>query len=140
MISASDIISVVTFGLFRVGSAGAAVTVTTDFDDSLIAANEEFLATFGETITYYPKVGASREIVAIVDREQIDNLDGAPYGHSPRLVISMSNNSDNGISSTEVNTGGDKVELAVRLGETAQQRRITEILNQDAAMLELKVR
>lgn len=111
-----------------------------EFDDLLVDTTDEFLETFGEDIKYLPAGGGQREIVAIVDRGQPAPLDGAPHGHSPLLTISVANDSTTGISSSEIDTGGDKVELAVRIGETVQQRRITKVLSQDAGMMKLEIR
>jgi len=83
----------------------------------------------------------TRAITAIVERNNyIAKLSGAPYGTSPVLEVTVVNDSDDGISSDEIDTGRDIIELAVRLGETAQRRRITKILWMDEGMLGLEVR
>lgn len=81
----------------------------------------------------------SRQILALVNRQPIAKLEGAPHGHSPRLVIEVANSSVSGISSGEINVGRDKVELVVALNETPQELRITEILSHDAGMMRLEV-
>lgn len=111
-----------------------------EFDQELIDTAPDFLSTFGETVTYYPKAGGSREITVVVTREQPADLDGAPHGQAPRLTIAVANDATTGISSSEVDTGGDEVKLARRIGETAINRRITKLLSQDAGMIELELR
>jgi len=111
-----------------------------DFDNELVAGVDEFLDMFGETITYYPNGSESRQILAIVDRNPPEKLDNAPYGVAPLLVITVANNSITGIKSDQVDTGLDKVELAVRIGQAVQQRMFTDIISQDAGMLKLEVR
>ena len=114
--------------------------MTNEFDQALIDSKDDFLTTFGETVVYWPRTGGSREITAIVGRDRPDDLDGVPHGQAPRLTINVANDETDGISSSEVDKGGDKVELAVKIGETAQQRRITKILYQDAGMMKLELR
>lgn len=111
-----------------------------EFDQELIDTAPDFLTTFGETVTYYPKAGGSRQITAIVSRERPAELEGAPHGRAPRLSVSVANDSTTGISSDEIDTGGDEINLSVRIGETAQRRRITKILSQDAGMMKLELR
>lgn len=106
----------------------------------MIDTAPEFLSTFGETVTYYPKAGGSREITAVVTRGQPAELDGAPHGHADRLTIQVANDATTGISSDEVDTGGDEVKLARRIGETAANKRITKLISQDAGMMELELR
>ena len=114
--------------------------MTNEFDQALIDTRADFLDTFGETITYYPKAGGSREITGIVTRLQAAELDGAPYGHSPKITIHVANDATIGISSAEIDTGGDEIKCSIRIGETAANRRITKILNMDPGMMELELR
>jgi len=100
-----------------------------------------FLVTLGgEEITYLPAGGGSRTIDAIVNRDQPTELGDAPHGHAPLAVIVVRNDATAGISSAEVDTGGDQVRLAVRLGKDPQDRRITKIISQDSGMMQLEVR
>lgn len=109
------------------------------FDEELVALTPEFLTTFGETVTYWPSGGESREITAIVKREEPARLEGAPHGVSHSLEIQVANDATTGISSDEVNTKKDQVELPVRIGETAQKRLVAEIISQDAGMMMLEI-
>jgi len=120
--------------------ADEAYSPQNDFDNELIASVDDFLNTFGETIVYYPNGDVSRQILAIVDRKPPEKLDDAPYGAAPLMTITVANNQTAGISSKQVDTGLDKVELAVRIGQAVQQRMLTGIISQDAGMLTLEVR
>lgn len=113
-----------------------------EFDQELIDTAAEFLTAFGEAEkgTYYPYVGGSREITAIVNRPGPAGLEGAPHGSSPKLSIVVANNATTGISSDEVNEMKDEYKVAVRIGEAAQRKLITKILAQDAGMMELELR
>lgn len=111
------------------------------FQQELIDSAEEFLDTLGgEEIVYLPAGGGGRTIKAIVNRDQPAELGDAPHGHAPLAIIAVRNDETDGISSAEIDTGGDKVRYAVRLKKTPQDRRITGIISQDSGMLRLEVR
>lgn len=110
-----------------------------EFDQALADSVAGILATLSELIKYLPSGGGQREILAVVTREQPEKLGGAPHGRTPKVTISVANDSTTGISSSEINTGADKVELALRIGQTVQQRRIANILSQDHGFLELEI-
>lgn len=93
-----------------------------------------------ETITYKPSVGDARNIGAIVQRPGPRAMDGAPDGIIPALIIHVLNDSTEGISSDELNLGGDKVTVALREGETPVDRAIKALLSVDSAMMELELR
>lgn len=111
-----------------------------EFDQTLIDTTADLLAVFGETVTYWPASGGSRSISAVVDRERPADMDGAPHGSAPLLTIEVANDSTSGISSNEIDTGGDKLELAVRIGKSAQKRLVKKIISQDAGMMRLELR
>jgi len=81
----------------------------------------------------------SRQILALVNRQPIAEIEGAPHGHGPRLEIEVENSSVSGISSGEIDIGRDKVRLIVVLDEEAQEMRITKILSHDEGMMKLEV-
>jgi hypothetical protein len=80
-----------------------------------------------------------RIISALVNRSPPEPVDGAPAGHGPRLTLAAANSAVTGISSSEVDISKDTVTLAVRIGETPQARRITNIISQDAGMMQLGI-
>lgn len=108
------------------------------FDYELAAEASNFLTAFGCPIVYTPAGGSGRNIIAIIDRLEPGQLTN--NSNAPMTTISVANNSTSGISAAEIDTGGDKVTLAIRRGETAMQRRITSIISQDAGMMTLEVR
>jgi hypothetical protein len=168
MTSELDIVALTSWGLMRLGSTGVTPAASNDFARALVATVDAFLNQFGESITYQPLgglgnlpsgagealagssagifheftvgEGLERTITAIIDREQPGELPGAGQGISPITRITVANDAVKGISSSEVDAGGDRVELALRIGETPQLRRITQIVEQDAGMLTLEVR
>jgi hypothetical protein len=98
------------------------------------------LAAFGEQVTYKPFGAATRAILAMVERNPVGKLYGAKDGVGPNLTVAVANSAVDGIASSEINTGNDKITLPVRLGQTAQDRLITKIISQDRGMLLLEVR
>ena len=116
-------------------------TTTTSVQNGLLAGEADtFLANFGEPVTYHPKGGSTRDIIAIVDRDPVASITGLPHGNSPRMLVIVKNDADDGISSSEVNAGGnDKIALSVRIGQAAVQRGIRSVVWNDVGMMHLEV-
>ena len=111
-----------------------------DIDASDIASADAFLAAFGEPGTYLPRGGGERAITIIVDRDGNTPIDGVPSGNSGYFLITVKNSATEGISSTEIDTGGDKIKFANRIGKTATNKSILKIVSQDAGMIQLEAR
>lgn len=101
---------------------------------------------FAEVVTYYPHrfygdaVREPRQIKAVVFREQITALTEDVQTNLPVFQIHVANDPVDGISSTELDTGGDQIELSPRDGEPTQRRSITQLITQDHGMLVLECR
>lgn len=95
----------------------------------------------GETVTYKPAGGDTREIQAIVDRDTPETPSPAGVRGRPKASIRVMvvNSSTEGITPSELNIGGDKIELPLRIGESATDRNIRSLSSQDGGMLELEV-
>ena len=80
-------------------------------------AENVFLTDFDETIVYSPKDGRlpPRSIQAIVDREMPQNPGGVQRGATDRLRIVVINSATDGISSAELNLGGDVITVCTDL-------------------------
>lgn len=109
-------------------------------------AGKVFLRTddFAETVTYYPHVGfgqaeSSRSIKAVVIREQVQasSADGGDVV-VPIFEVHVENDATTGISSSEINTGGDMIELSTRIGGATKKRAIVYLTNHDDGMLTLQ--
>lgn len=138
------VVSKTTAGGYSLPSDAKEITVaesssTVEFDDQLSEDADIFLSIFGQAITYYPRGGGSRAIVGIVDQEQVSGIPGVPGANTPPARITVKNSATDGISSTEIDTGGDKIGYSVRIGQAAQSRRIGKIISQDHGMLTLEV-
>lgn len=99
---------------------------------------------FAETVTYYPHrmiptAGLSRTIKAVVIRNPVSRFN-ADEQIMPEYEVRVANDSTYGISSSELNTGGDQISLPARIGETASRRSIQMLLEQDEGMLVLLCR
>ena len=81
-----------------------------------------------------------RQITALVNRQPVDDLGDMPKGTAPRLTINVRNDATYGISSSEIDLGRDKVSVPVRIGEAAQERKLSKILSQDAGMMVVELR
>jgi hypothetical protein len=126
--------------LFSTAAPAQLVIFTSDSSAECAFSGDDYISVYGEptTIVYLPRGGGSREIEAIVDWEEEADVAGTAL--SPLIEILVKNNATDGISSNEIDRGGDKVRIPTRIGGSTQDRAIKRILNQDCGMLELEVR
>ena len=104
----------------------------------LLHSMRQQVAQSGETIIYHPNGGDARTIKAFVNRNP-SGPNGLPFSQGPNITIQPVNSATDGISSSEYDSGLDQVTLHLRLGDTAQSRRISEMLKQDSGSMVLKV-
>lgn len=101
---------------------------------------------FAEAVVYHPHrfYGAEerppRTINAVVMREAIAVIDGDGDTVAPMWEVHVANDATLGISSSELDLGGDKISLAPRVGETPERRSITRLIGHDEGMLILECR
>lgn len=135
----------------------------------LLADFKKIRGDFQESVTYYPLSGAAfggffgsgyfaavyfpsryfgnsgvgapipRVINAIVDRNPVAPT---PAGvDAPLMLVWVDNDDTTGISSAELDRGGDRIELAQVIGKTPLvQRTINRIVRQTTGFLQLEVR
>lgn len=94
---------------------------------------------FAETVVYYNRTGDARCIDGIVIREALAILQEDGDAVTP-VLIHVHNNNETGISSEELNLGGDSLAFAVREGQDRTRRTITKLLGHDEGMLMLECR
>lgn len=97
---------------------------------------------FAEDVVYYPHrfhaaaVRAPRPIKAVVVRNQV-----SVFTPDEKIMVEfevrVANDSTIGISSAELDTGGDMIELAPRIGETPEKRSVQYLTEHDEGMLVL---
>lgn len=95
---------------------------------------------FAETVTYHPFREQPRAINAVIERQQmsLNPEDGDIL--SPVFFVHVANDSQTGISSDELNVGGDQIEIAVRVGEQPRLRTIQRLLYHDEGIIDLECR
>lgn len=95
---------------------------------------------FAEVVKYYPRTGTARSVNAIVIREALAVLPEDGDAVIPLFEVHVANTATNGITSDELNLGGDRLEFAVRVGGATTRRTITKLLSHDEGMLVLECR
>ena len=97
---------------------------------------------FAESVVYWARGAVSgRTITAVVMREQITAFDSAGgQVNLPSFEVHVANDSTSGISSSELNTGGDEIAFPPRDGKTAARKSILQLVTQDHGMLVLECR
>ena len=108
----------------------------TVFDSHFAASGfPQLLDNFGQSITYFPKAGGRRPIVAIVERNPPAIFDASGNAVLPTATIRVNNSCRSGISSREVDIGTDQIEMVGKIGETIPKRfSLMTITSQDAGV------
>lgn len=111
-------------------------SIRTDAVSVFLKADE-----FAETIVYNPRGGGSRTILAIVDREPPSLFDELGNVLSVSFMVYVANDQALGITSTEIDVGGDKVRIAEAVNDLALKVcTILRVMDNDNGMLQLAVR
>ncbi len=95
---------------------------------------------FAEPVVYYKKTGKARPISAVVVRDALAILPEDGDTVTPVFEIHVANDILEGISSEELNLGGDMIAFAVRVGQAVERREIIRLLGHDEGMLYLQGR
>ena len=109
--------------------------MSTTFDRTLVSAADSFFLLPGaETVLYKPKTGSPRSIRAVVSRNQAEPIAGVDGGSAPRFEVLVKNDGTNGIASDELDTGGDRIDMAKRVADIPKTLRLVELLSQNAGL------
>jgi hypothetical protein len=113
----------------------------TEFDRQFsVSGFPQMLTTFGEPLIYLPAGGGRRCINGIVERNPPASYDTAGNVVIPELIIRVANSCTLGIQSTEVDTGGDRVEVIKKIGEVVPSRfQVRQMQSQDSGVTVLAV-
>lgn len=95
---------------------------------------------FAEVVTYYARHGSARDITVQVFRDALGVLAEDGDTVLPTFEIHVKNDATLGISSEELNLGGDSIEFAIRVGQAKSRRSITRLVSHDEGMLILECR
>ncbi|MDK1104117.1 MAG: hypothetical protein QGD93_10965 [Actinomycetota bacterium] len=110
-----------------------------DFTQTLERSAPSFMRLPGaEYVDYIPASGPQRRILAVISRTPPEWLARTAGSVRPSCEVLVHNSSADGISSSEVDTGGDKIDLGYNVNEMPRILRIAEIINHDAGMMELR--
>lgn len=141
MPSAADVRQAVTFGWDgnRTGTLGVPATPPL-FDDQQTQSMVQMINDRGVLIIYRPAIGAARTIKAIVRQEPPTKLATMPKASSTFTTILVLNDSTAGISSTELDTGGDKVDIQTRFKVAATTRPIKSLITHNPSIMKLRIR
>ena len=97
---------------------------------------------FAEDVTYHPHrfhtaaVREPRSIKAVVIRNQV-SVFNPDEQILTEFEVRVANNSTTGISSAELDTGGDQIALPPRIGETPVKKSVQYLTEHDEGMLVL---
>lgn len=98
------------------------------------------LAEFGEAIVYHPAGGGSRSIAAIIERSPPALFDAAGNTVLASFLIRVKNDHDSGISSKELNSGGDMISFYARVDDVQMSKKsITRKMSDDSGVLVVAV-
>lgn len=95
---------------------------------------------FAEPVTYYKKTGKARAIFMVVIRDALAILPEDGDTVTPVFELHGANDIVKGISSEELNLGGDMIAFAPRVGQPVQRRTITKLLAHDEGGITLECR
>ena len=96
---------------------------------------------FGEPIVYRLAGGGTRSIDAIVDRDPPNIFDAAGNVVLAEFTIRIKNDCKSGVMSSEVNTGGDTVEIIDELGNSKPVlKSVLMKIREDSSVVELACR
>jgi hypothetical protein len=98
---------------------------------------------FGEPLIYFPRGKSPRPITGTVERGEIEQVSGQDNVFAQRLTVSVPNSAA-GIWSGDIDTGGDEIEVALRLGATdaafgPKRRRIARLVSDHSGMTVFEV-
>ena len=96
---------------------------------------------FGEPITYFLRDGGQRSFNAIINRDPPAFYDSVGNVVLPEFTIEFSRDCKDGILASEVDTGGDEVELLAEVDATIPVRKtVLKIISQDSSVLVLALK
>jgi len=115
--------------------------MATVFDSHFAEAGfPALLSQFGESITYLPRGGGRRPIDAIVERSPPAVFDASGNAVMPTATIRVYNSCRSGVASSEVDTGGDEIEMFLKIGDAIPKAfSVMTLLAQDSGVTHLAV-
>ena len=104
------------------------------------AASQRMVTWFGEEVTYYPRGGGKpRKIMAKVYRSPMAIIEETGEVPSQEFMVMVKSSTCDGISSTEIDTGGDELEVALRVDAPPQRRSIARVVTDHNGLVKFMV-
>lgn len=89
----------------------------------------------GETVGYYNRDGDPvRNVSALVERGTPEIMAETGDVTTQAVIVRVDNDATTGIASTEIDTGGDEISVALNEGDTAQRRQVARVLSTHGGM------
>jgi len=112
----------------------------TTLERTLRRSADSFLLLPGaEWVTYLPRSGSTRRIRAVVVRTPVESMPAATGSTRPVFDVTVKNDSADGISSDEVDTGGDRLKLAPNVNERPRTTHVLSVVEHNAGTMVLRV-
>lgn len=93
---------------------------------------------FGESVVYRKRNNTTRTINAVVIRQVAELISDEENRALTVFEVHVINDSTTGIATSEIDLGGDAIEIADRVGKLARPRSIIQIQDQDEGMIVLQ--
>jgi hypothetical protein len=109
--------------------------------DDVLAADGAFMVDtdgFGETVTYTARGKAPKTLEAVVFRNPPAPVNGSLTATAPLMTVWVRNHATYGV--TSVDTGGDTITVAERVGDTPKAHPVDSVLKQEGGMWQLRLR
>jgi hypothetical protein len=100
----------------------------------------EFLDAFSEPVIYTPRTGSPRTVAVLVDRNPPEELPEAQGLRIERVQVTALNDVLVGLVPASLDTGGDTVTVAPRVGGTARPMNLTKIVRQSQWLVTVELR
>lgn len=112
-----------------------------EFDDLLRDSVAPLVVSmFGDSVVYQPGNGGKRRTIeAVLERMMLEVVSETGTMLVPAVTVKVRNDAIHGISSKELDTGRDKIVLAVVYGDVPQPRQIARRMSDDGGFLVLLV-
>ena len=94
----------------------------------------------GEWVVYRPKDKPPRRVLAIIKRDYLDPITGMSNGRAPRFEVAIEWHATRGVAVGELDTGGDRFDLALHFGGQPEERHVQRIISEDATGVVLEAR
>jgi len=98
------------------------------------------LLVHGETVVIRPKTGGCSERTATVDRQPPAVWDAVGNAVAVSLMVHLHNDEDTGWAAEQINTGGDKIDVALRYGAALTTHVVFQLVTSDGGITTIAVR